>query len=60
MERGRVVVSTGDGPAALAPVATELQRTRLEVRSLTVRTPTLEDVFRELTGSHFEAGAAGR
>ncbi|HLM95717.1 MAG TPA: ATP-binding cassette domain-containing protein [Acidimicrobiales bacterium] len=60
MEHGRVVVSTGDGSAALAPVATELQRTRLEVRSLTVRTPTLDDVFRELTGSHLEASAAGR
>jgi ABC-2 type transport system ATP-binding protein len=60
MERGRVVVSTSDGAAALAPVVALLGRTRLEVRSLTVRTPTLDDVFRELTGSHLEPAAADR
>ena len=32
-------MSTLDGPAALAPVATALGRTRLEVSSVTVRTP---------------------
>jgi hypothetical protein len=26
------------------------------VRELTLRTPTLDDVFLELTGSHIEAG----
>jgi len=60
MEHGRVVVSTCDGPAALAPVVAQLGRTRLEVHSLTVRTPTLDDVFRELTGSHLEAAVADR
>ncbi len=58
MEHGRVVVSTGDGPAALAPVATELGRTRLGVRSVTMRSPTLDDVFRELTGSHLDTEAS--
>ncbi len=60
MEHGRVVVSTCDGPAALAPVVAQLGRTRLEVHTLTVRTPTLDDVFRELTGSHLETAAADR
>jgi len=60
MEHGRVVVSTSDGPAALASVVAQLGRTRLEVHTLAVRTPTLDDVFRELTGSHLETAVADR
>ena len=56
LEDGKVVVSTEDGPAALGPVATALARTAVCVRSITLRTPTLDDVFRELTGSHIEHG----
>ena len=51
----RITVSTSDGPAALSPVALALGTTGLEVRSLTLRTPTLDDVFLELTGSHIES-----
>jgi ABC-2 type transport system ATP-binding protein len=56
LEDGKVVVTTDDGPAALSPVAMALARTGLDVRSITLRTPTLDDVFRELTGSHIETG----
>jgi ABC-2 type transport system ATP-binding protein len=56
LEDGKLVVATDDGPAALSPVAMALARTGLDVRSITLRTPTLDDVFRELTGSHIEAG----
>jgi ABC-2 type transport system ATP-binding protein len=49
---GRIVVSTKDGPAGLSPVAVALSGTSLEVKTLTLRTPTLDDVFMELTGSH--------
>ena len=51
-DEGRIVVSTKDGPAELSPVALALGATSLRVKSLTLRTPTLDDVFMELTGSH--------
>jgi ABC-2 type transport system ATP-binding protein len=51
-EPGRIVVSTKDGPAELSSVAIALNATSLRVRALTLRTPTLDDVFMELTGSH--------
>jgi ABC-2 type transport system ATP-binding protein len=53
-EAGRIVVSTSDGPAELSPVAIALGSTSLRVKSLTLRTPTLDDVFMELTGTHIE------
>lgn len=52
--QSRLVVSTPTGAAALSPVALELGRTRLHVNSLSLRTPTLDDVFLELTGSHLD------
>jgi ABC-2 type transport system ATP-binding protein len=51
-EPGRIVVSTKDGPAELSPVALALGATSLRVNALTLRTPTLDDVFMELTGAH--------
>ena len=51
---GHLVVSTSDSSSALIPVATELDRSGLRVESLTLRTPTLDDVFAELTGGHLE------
>ncbi len=56
-EHGRIIVSTSDGPAGLSPVAIALDKTALKVKTLTVRTPTLDDVFMELTGSHIGVGA---
>jgi ABC-2 type transport system ATP-binding protein len=53
-DAGRIVVSTKDGPAELSPVAIALNATSLRVRTLTLRTPTLDDVFMELTGSHIQ------
>jgi ABC-2 type transport system ATP-binding protein len=53
-EAGRIVVSTKDGPAELSPVAIALNATSVRVRALTLRTPTLDDVFMELTGSHIQ------
>ena len=57
---GHVTISTSDGPAAIAPIAQLLGRTGLTVRGLTLRTPTLDDVFLEATGSRLgvEEGAA--
>jgi ABC-2 type transport system ATP-binding protein len=54
-EEGRITISTPDGPGAVAAIAQALGRTDLRVRSLTVRTPSLDDVFRTLTGSRLDA-----
>jgi ABC-2 type transport system ATP-binding protein len=55
VDDGGVTVSTPDGSTAIGPVAVELARSGVQMRSLTLRTPTLDDVFRELTGSHIGA-----
>jgi ABC-2 type transport system ATP-binding protein len=46
-----ITVNSSDGPAALGTVAVALGRAGLDIRSLTMRTPTLDDVFMEMTGS---------
>jgi ABC-2 type transport system ATP-binding protein len=52
---GRAIrIGTGDSAAAINTVAMALSETTLEVKSITVRTPTLDDVFRQLTGSPIE------
>jgi len=48
---GTITVTSVDGPAALGSVAVALGRSGLHIRSLTMRTPTLDDVFMEMTGS---------
>jgi ABC-2 type transport system ATP-binding protein len=49
-----LVVTTGNGSAAISPVAVALSTCEVPVRELTLRTPTLDDVFLELTGTHIE------
>ena len=46
-----VTVSTLDGAATVSPVAVALDGCDVRVRELTLRTPTLDDVFLELTGN---------
>ncbi len=53
----RISLRVADGPAILSPVALALAGGQLEVRSLTLRTPTLDDVFLELTGDRIESAA---
>jgi ABC-2 type transport system ATP-binding protein len=53
-----VVVSATDGAAAIGPVAVALDSGGIAVRDLTLRTPTLDDVFLELTGSHIRPDEA--
>ena len=52
----RITISTSDSSVALNSVVIALSKTRLKVKSLTLRTPTLDDVFTELTGSHIDVG----
>ncbi len=49
-----VTVSTADGAAAISPIAVALNQCGVRVRDLTLRTPTLDDVFLELTGNHID------
>jgi len=54
VEDGRITISTFDGPANLSSVALSLGACHLDVESLTMRTPTLDDVFAAVTGTHIE------
>jgi ABC-2 type transport system ATP-binding protein len=49
-----LVIAADNGSAAISPVAVALAGTDVIVRDLTLRTPTLDDVFLDLTGSHIE------
>jgi ABC-2 type transport system ATP-binding protein len=49
-----LVIATDNGSATISPVAVALAASDAAVRDLTLRTPTLDDVFLELTGSHIE------
>lgn len=49
-----LVIATANGAGAISPVAVALASTKMTVRDLTLRTPTLDDVFLELTGTHIE------
>jgi ABC-2 type transport system ATP-binding protein len=49
-----LVIATENGSAAISPVAVALAEGDVRVRDLTLRTPTLDDVFLELTGTHIE------
>jgi ABC-2 type transport system ATP-binding protein len=52
--RDELMVHAEDGAAAMSPVALALHGSGATVKSLTLRTPTLDDVFLQLTGSHLE------
>ena len=49
-----LLVSVSNGAAAVSPVAVALDGIGAEVSELTLRTPTLDDVFLELTGARIE------
>ncbi len=49
-----LVIATENGSAAISPVAVALNGCEVRVRDLTLRTPTLDDVFLDLTGIHIE------
>lgn len=53
-----ILAATTDGPALVSPVAVALAGAGVRVRTLTLREPTLDDVFLTLTGQHLEGEAA--
>ncbi len=52
---GAVVVAAPDGAAAVGPVAVALAEAAIPLRDLTLRTPTLDDVFLEMTGNRLRS-----
>ncbi len=54
-----LVISTSNGASVISPAAVALASSNMTVRELTLRTPTLDDVFLELTGSHIERRNTG-
>jgi len=53
-----VRVGTENGSQALSPVACALGSAGIKVRELSLRTPTLDDVFLDVTGTHLDAGSS--
>ena len=51
---GLLTIVTSDGPRAIAPIAQALGPSALRIQSLTLKTPTLDDVFMEVTNSGLE------
>jgi ABC-2 type transport system ATP-binding protein len=49
-----LAVATDNGPATISPVAVALADCGMPVRDITLRTPTLDDVFLDLTGTRIE------
>ena len=54
----RIGVRTAAGSAAIAPVVRALDEAGVEVEFVEVESPTLDDVFMAVTGSHLEGAAA--
>ena len=53
----RVAVRAPAGKAAIAPIILALDESEVAVESVEVETPTLDDVFMAVTGSHLEGAA---
>ncbi|MEY4175321.1 MAG: hypothetical protein RI900_2486 [Actinomycetota bacterium] len=51
-----VVMSVSHGPTAISPVALALAEAGVAVEGLTLRTPTLDDVFLHITGGRLRDG----
>ncbi len=49
-----ILAATADGPGNVSPIAVALAAADIRVRSLTLREPTLDDVFLNLTGQHLD------
>ena len=52
-----ISISTANGAALISDVALALNHAGVTVNSLTLRTPTLDDVFLQVTGARMEAEA---
>ena len=53
IHNNELAVATSNGAGLIAQVAVALNGCGVPVRSLTLRTPTLDDVYLDVTGTHF-------
>ena len=53
-----LLIAAADGAAVVGQVAVALNSSGVDLHSLTLRTPTLDDVFFEVTGAHIEVDQA--
>ena len=53
-----MLLSVADGAAAISPVAVALATAGIHVDGLTLRTPTLDDVFLHTTGTRLQKDLA--
>ena len=51
-----LIAAVADGSAAISPVALALNGCGVTVTDISLRTPTLDDVFLELTGNRIQEG----
>ena len=58
VDASEVIATVGDGPTAITPVALALAEARIAVDTLTLRRPTLDDVFLAVTGHRLDATGA--
>ena len=54
-----ITIVTPNATALLSPVAVALEGCGVQVHNVTMRIPTLDDVFLELTGAHLQSEAEG-
>jgi ABC-2 type transport system ATP-binding protein len=54
----RIGVRTAAGKAAIAPIVRALDEAGVAVEFVEIESPTLDDVFTAVTGSHLEGAAA--
>ena len=59
IHNNEVALVSANGAAVIAQVAIALDGCGVTVRSLTLRTPTLDDVYLHVTGSHFAGDDTG-
>lgn len=55
----QLIIATAHGASAISPVAVTLANNSIKVSELTLRTPTLDDVFLHTTGTRMDADESG-
>ena len=55
-----ITISVGNGASVISAVALRLNESGLAVQELTLRTPTLDDVFLQVTGSRFQSDGSSQ
>ena len=49
-----VAIASADGSTIIGPIAAKLHQAEIQVEQLTLRAPSLDDVFLEVTGNRMQ------